>query len=79
MIQVQRLEESRKRLLLEVHGTNSFFLNGLRRTILAFVPSLAIDRVEILSNTAMNDEMLGQRLSMLPVAYTMGRIFSDCC
>lgn len=49
-------------------------VNGIRRMTLGFVPALAIDRVEIMKNNTMNDEMLAQRLSMMPVSYTIDKL-----
>jgi len=51
-----------------VKGTTPTFLNGIRRSAMAHVPVLAIENVSIYENdSVMFDEMLAQRLGMLPV------------
>lgn len=65
-IEVQDLSDTRATLVIE--GVNPYFVNALRRTLLAEVPKLAIDKVTFYDNTsALFDEMLAHRLSMLPV------------
>jgi DNA-directed RNA polymerase subunit D len=51
-----------------VEGVNPYFVNALRRTLLAEVPKLAIDKVTFYDNTsALFDEILAHRLAMLPI------------
>ncbi len=51
-----------------VKGTNSTFMNALRRTIMTRVPCLAIDEVTIYENDSpVFDEMLANRLGLMPI------------
>lgn len=52
-----------------VHNVDNSFANGLRRVLLAEVPILAIDSVDVVSNTSVfHDEMLVHRLGLIPLA-----------
>lgn len=56
------------RLVFKLTQVNLAFANSLRRTILAEVPTLALDLIEIESNTSvLADEMLAHRLGMIPL------------
>ncbi|XP_023030508.1 RNA polymerase I and III subunit C [Leptinotarsa decemlineata] len=58
-------------------GIHTSFVNAIRRLILSDVPSMAIDRVQILNNTSvMQDEVLSHRLGLIPLKADP-RIF-DC-
>jgi len=51
-----------------IKGTNTAFVNALRRQIMSGIPILSIDDVHIYENNgAMHDEMLCQRLSLIPL------------
>lgn len=51
-----------------VEGVHPYFVNALRRVLLAEVPKLAIDEVTFYDNTsALFDEMVAHRISLLPV------------
>src|SRR5688572_6624885 len=65
-IEIRDLTDTRATLLIE--GVNPYFVNALRRTLLAEVPKLAIDKVTFYDNTsALFDVMLSHRLAMLPI------------
>jgi len=52
-------------------NSNVSFANSLRRILLGEVPSLAVDIVEIRENsTVLPDEMIANRLGLLPIRYT---------
>ena len=54
--------------VFDVKGATPSLLNALRRTMLSQVPKLAIEDVTIYDNTsALFDEMVAHRLSLLPV------------
>src|SRR3989344_6190262 len=51
-----------------IKGTNTAFVNALRRQIMSGIPILSIDDVHIYENNgAMHDEMLCQRLLLIPL------------
>eukprot|EP00672_Neobodo_designis_P023917 CAMPEP_0174842826 /NCGR_PEP_ID=MMETSP1114-20130205/10141_1 /TAXON_ID=312471 /ORGANISM="Neobodo designis, Strain CCAP 1951/1" /LENGTH=380 /DNA_ID=CAMNT_0016077037 /DNA_START=51 /DNA_END=1191 /DNA_ORIENTATION=+ len=50
-------------------NVDNSFANGLRRVLLAEIPLLAIDSVDVVSNTSVfHDEMLVHRLGLIPLA-----------
>jgi DNA-directed RNA polymerase II subunit RPB3 len=52
-----------------VFNVDNSFANGLRRILLAEVPLLAIDSVDVVANTsAFHDEMLVHRLGLIPLS-----------
>jgi DNA-directed RNA polymerase subunit D len=54
--------------VFDLRGVTPAFLNPLRRTMMSDVPKLAIEDVTIYDNTsALFDEMVAHRLSLLPV------------
>ena len=65
-IEIRELTDTYCKLVVE--GVNPYFVNALRRTLLAEVPKLAIDKVTFYDNTsALFDEILAHRLAMLPI------------
>jgi len=65
---VKVLVEKENVVKVLLKGTNAAFVNGLRRQIMAHVPVLAIEDVHIYdNNSAMHDEMLAQRLGLIPL------------
>ncbi|MEK6986349.1 MAG: DNA-directed RNA polymerase subunit D [Candidatus Thermoplasmatota archaeon] len=51
-----------------VEGVHPYLVNALRRTLVAEVPKLAIDKVTFYDNTsALFDEILAHRIGLLPV------------
>lgn len=51
-----------------VDGVHPYFVNALRRTLVAEVPKLAIDKVTFYDNTsALFDEILAHRLGLMPI------------
>jgi len=56
-------------MYMTVSGTEISAMNALRRVAIAEVPTIAIDMVEITTNTSViSDEMLAHRLGLVPLA-----------
>jgi DNA-directed RNA polymerase subunit D len=65
-IEIRHITDRECRLVVE--GVHPYFVNALRRTLLAEVPKLAIDKVTFYDNTsALFDEIISHRLGLLPV------------
>ena len=66
-------EMNRDRMQFKVEHVESSFANGLRRVMLAEVPILAIDNVEVFRNdSVLHDEMLVHRLGLVPLETFVG-------
>jgi len=64
---VVKLDE-KKKIIFEVSGVNSSFLNALRRVAINEVPTLAIEDVEFKkNNSGLYDEVIAHRLGLLPL------------
>lgn len=65
---VEVLEKTDAEMRLVIKETNTAFMNTLRRTILAEVPSMAIEEVVIIENSSvLKDEILAHRLGLIPL------------
>lgn len=65
-IEIRELSDTYAKVLIE--GVHPYFVNALRRTLLAEVPKLAIEKVVFYDNTsALFDEMVSHRLGLLPI------------
>ncbi len=59
-----------REMVFEVSGVSSRFLNMLRRTVNSRVPTVAIEKVEILENSSgMYNEILVHRLGLIPLEF----------
>ncbi len=65
-IDIQEMDDRHAKLV--IYGVHPYLVNALRRTLLAEVPKLAIEKIIFYDNTsALFDEIVAHRLSMLPV------------
>ncbi len=65
-LEIRSISERRAEFTIE--GVHPYFVNALRRTLMAEVPKLAIDEVTFYDNTsALFDETLAHRLALVPV------------
>eukprot|EP01059_Diplonema_ambulator_P007041 TRINITY_DN16579_c0_g1_i2.p1 TRINITY_DN16579_c0_g1~~TRINITY_DN16579_c0_g1_i2.p1 ORF type:complete len:407 (+),score=59.77 TRINITY_DN16579_c0_g1_i2:1-1221(+) len=67
-LEIEILEKTKDALTLRVGHIESAFANALRRVMIAEVPILAIDLVEVYMNdSVLHDEMLVHRLGLVPL------------
>lgn len=67
-MKVDILEMNERSGKFTVEGVHPYFVNAMRRVLLAEVPKLAIDTVTIYDNTsALFDEMIAHRLGLVPI------------
>lgn len=67
-MEVELLERSELSGSFIIRGANTALANALRRTIIAEVPTMAVDEVVFLENSsALFDEVLAHRLAMIPL------------
>lgn len=65
-VEIQSLDDTKGRLVID--GVHPYFVNALRRTLLAEVPKLAIEDVTFYDNTsALFDESIAHRLALVPL------------
>ncbi len=70
-----------KKAVLKIEDTKPYFVNSLRRIMLAELPKLAIDDVIIYDNTtALFDEIISHRLGFVPIPTDLSLLtFRDEC
>ncbi len=74
MLKVKVLEESPNTVALQIDGVDRSYANAVRRFCISEVPSMAIDDVVILENSSvLYDEILAQRLGMIPIKTDLER------
>ncbi|WP_010479016.1 DNA-directed RNA polymerase subunit D [Thermococcus zilligii] len=72
------LEKREDSLKFILRGVDVAFANALRRTILAEVPTFAVDEVEFFENdSALFDEIIAHRLAMIPLTTPYTRFSLD--
>ncbi|MFW6448756.1 MAG: DNA-directed RNA polymerase subunit D [Halobacteriota archaeon] len=66
--EVEFVVREERRAVFVVRGISPAFANGIRRAILADMPTMAIDTVRVVENTSvMFDEMIALRLGLVPL------------
>ncbi len=78
-IKFLELKENYAKILFE--DTAPYFVNAIRRTLIADIPKLAIENVTIYDNTsALFDEIIAHRLGMIPLPTRLDLLnFRDEC
>ena len=67
-MQIQILDKKENEASFILKGTNSVYINTLRRIMLSEVPTLAIDEVNFIRNdSALYDEIIAHRLGLIPL------------
>jgi len=67
-MQVKIIEKNDFNARVIVEGTDTAFMNSLRRIMLSEVPSMAIDEVVVVENSSMlHDEILAHRMGLIPL------------
>jgi len=78
-IEVKELKT--KKAVLKIEDTQPYFVNSIRRTMIADLPKLAVDDVIIYDNTsALFDEIISHRLGLIPIPTDLSLLnFRDEC
>jgi DNA-directed RNA polymerase subunit D len=71
--EVEFIERGDRKARFLVRGVTPAFANGIRRAMLADVPTLSIDEVRVVENSSvMFDEQIGLRLGLVPLTTPPG-------
>src|SRR6056297_100654 len=71
--EVEFIERGDRQSRFLVRGVTPAFANGIRRAIIADVPTLSIDTVRMVENSSvMFDEQIGLRLGLVPLTTPLG-------
>jgi DNA-directed RNA polymerase subunit D len=78
-IEIEELKP--KKAVLRIEETKPYFINSLRRVMLAELPKLAVNNVIIYDNTsALFDEIISHRLGLVPIPTDLSLlVFRDEC
>ncbi len=78
MVEFEILERKEDAVKFILRGVDTAFANALRRSILAEVPTFAVDEVEFFeNNSALFDEIIAHRLAMIPLTTPSERFSLD--
>mmetsp|Transcript_50428 Transcript_50428/g.109311 ORF Transcript_50428/g.109311 Transcript_50428/m.109311 type:complete len:312 (+) Transcript_50428:48-983(+) len=76
--QIEILELNKESITFVLTKTDVSMANSLRRIMLAEVPTMAIDKVEILTNTTvLHDDFLAHRLGLVPLKSTFAKFGNE--
>jgi DNA-directed RNA polymerase subunit D len=76
--EVEFIERGDRDALFLVRGVTPAFANGIRRAMLADVPTLSIDTVRVVENSSvMFDEQISLRLGLVPLTTPPGEFDAD--
>jgi len=80
-MKVDTIELKPKKAVLKIEGTKPYFVNSIRRIMLAELPKLAVEDVVIYDNTSpLFDEIISHRLGLVPIPTDLSLItFRDEC
>jgi DNA-directed RNA polymerase subunit D len=71
--EVEFIDRGERQATFLVRGVTPAFANGVRRAMLADVPTLSIDEVRVIENSSvMFDEQIGLRLGLIPLTTPPG-------
>ncbi|ELP88976.1 DNA-directed RNA polymerase subunit D, putative [Entamoeba invadens IP1] len=77
-VQITGIETHGEKLSFRIYNTDTSFVNGLRRMIMAEVPTIAIQLVRVHLNTSyLCDEYIAHRLGLIPLDSTKVYDFED--
>jgi len=75
---IEFIERGEREARFVVRGVTPAFANGVRRAIIADVPTMTIDTVRVVENSSvMFDEMIGLRLGLVPLEAPPGEFRED--
>ena len=72
-IEVVRKNDDESKAWYRVSGADTEFVNALRRTIIAELPSFAVDEIDIYeNNSVLYNEYIANRIGLVPLTYEEG-------
>ncbi len=72
-VKIDVIDHADRFVTFVVQGLTPAFANGIRRAMLTDVPTLSIDTIRVTENTSvLFDEMIGHRLSLVPLTTPVG-------
>ena len=76
--EVEFIDSTDREARFVVRGATPAFVNGLRRAMLADVPTLAIDEIRVIENSSvMFNEQIALRLGLVPLTTPVGEFDED--
>ena len=74
-VKVRNITESE--MCLEIGNVDTYFVNALRRILLAEIPTMAAETLRVVKNTTIvQDEMIAHRLGLIPLRATEDALMS---